>query len=78
MEFESGLCFTEKSGNYQGILVEYQENQGKLTFFSGKFSVGSIFSYAYFYVLKHFLTLSCYKYYDAALVFVFKNMSIQV
>ena len=31
-KFGNGLFFTEKLGNYQGILVEYQGNQGKLTF----------------------------------------------
>ena len=31
-EFEHGLFFSEKSGNYQRILVEYQGNQEKLTF----------------------------------------------
>ena len=31
-KFENGLFFTEKSGNYQGILVEYKENQEKSTF----------------------------------------------
>ena len=56
--------FTEKSGNYQGILIEYHGNQGKLTlswklFFTDKFCVGFIFSYAHFHVLKHFPTFSC-------------------
>ena len=30
-EFENGAFLTEKSGNYQGILIEYQGNQEKLT-----------------------------------------------
>ena len=28
-EFENGPFFTEKSGKYQGILIEHQGNQGK-------------------------------------------------
>ena len=30
-EFENEHFFTEKSGNYQGILIEYQGNQGKIS-----------------------------------------------
>ena len=30
-EFENGPSFTEKSGNYHGVLIEYQRNQGELT-----------------------------------------------
>ena len=30
-EFENGPFFAEKSGNYQGILVECQGNQGQIS-----------------------------------------------
>ena len=30
-ELESGPFFTEQSGSYREILIEYQENQGKVT-----------------------------------------------
>ena len=30
-EFENGPFFTKKSGNYQGILIEYQGIHGELT-----------------------------------------------
>ena len=58
--------FPEKSGNYQGILVEYRGNQRKI-FFSGKCLVGFIFSYGHFHVLKNFLTLYCYEYQRSSL-----------
>ena len=40
-------------------------------FFSDKFSVGFIFSYVHFHVLKHFPTFSCYEYFVLAWIFVF-------
>ena len=58
--------FSEKSGNYQGILVEYRGNQRQI-FFSGKCLVGFIFSYGHFHDLKHFLTLYCYEYQRSSL-----------
>ena len=30
-EFENGPFFSKKSGNYQGVLIDYQGNQVKLT-----------------------------------------------
>ena len=79
-EFKSSPFFTEKSGNYQGVLIECQGNKGgisKKTFFNDKFSVCFIFSYVHVHVLKCFPTFSCYEYYVKEWIFVFKDINVQ-
>ena len=68
----------KKLGNNQGILIWMSGKSGK-AFLEKYFSVinflFALFSVnVHFHILKHFPTFSCYEYYVAAWIFVFKDI----
>ena len=78
-ELENGPFVTRKLGIYQGIMLEYQENQGKFhrkIFFRDNFSAGYIFRHVHCHFLKPFPIFSCYGYYVATWIFVVKEINV--